>query len=415
MSMVNERTAPEIRVDGFTKPWESGLLGNIMEITSVKRIHQSDWTDRGVRFIRARDIVAIAKGEEVTDLLYISRDKYDEYSALSGKVKVGDLLVTGVGSIGVPMLIENDEPLYFKDGNVIWFRNNSFDGRFFYYSFRGESIQKYIRDVAGVGTVGTYTIDSGKKTPIQFPTAEEEQATIGNFFRDLDDTITLKKQQHEQAVNIKKAMLEKMFPKKGADVPEIRFEGFVRNWEVKRLDGLADIGDGLHGTPKYDNDGEYYFINGNNLNNGRIIITSETKRIGGIAFNKIRIDFNENTIFMSINGTIGNVGFWNNEKIALGKSVAYFNINEIIMPQFAFYVLQTNPLLAYFNDSLTGTTIKNLGLNAIRSAKIIIPDLAEQTAIGNFFCNLDTLIEAQQEELKKLQNIKSACLSKMFV
>ena len=85
-----------------TFSWEQRKLGDMMNVTSVKRIHQSDWTDSGVRFLRARDIVAAAKNEEPDDYLYISKEKYEEYSTLSGKVGVSDLLVTGVGTIGVP-------------------------------------------------------------------------------------------------------------------------------------------------------------------------------------------------------------------------------------------------------------------------------------------------------------------------
>ena len=170
----NGEKFPEIRFKGFTEAWEQRKLGEMMNITSVKRIHQSDWTDSGVRFLRARDIVAASKNEEPDDYLYISEEKYEEYSALSGKVDIDDLLVTGVGTIGVPYLVENLEPLYFKDGNIIWFQNkNKIDGKFLYYSFIGNGIQSFIKASAGTGTVGTYTIDTGKKTPIQFPSKEE--------------------------------------------------------------------------------------------------------------------------------------------------------------------------------------------------------------------------------------------------
>ena len=171
--------------------WEQRKLGEMMNITSVKRIHQSDWTDSGVRFLRARDIVAASKNEEPDDYLYISEEKYEEYSALSGKVDIDDLLVTGVGTIGVPYLVENLEPLYFKDGNIIWFQNkNKIDGKFLYYSFIGNGIQSFIKASAGTGTVGTYTIDTGKKTPIQFP-SKEEQKKIGEYLTNLDHLITL--------------------------------------------------------------------------------------------------------------------------------------------------------------------------------------------------------------------------------
>ena len=195
----------------WSPSWEQRKLGDIMNVTSVKRIHQSDWTDSGIRFLRARDIVAAAKGEKPSDVLYISKEKYEEYSALSGKVSVDDLLVTGVGTIGIPYLISNSEPLYFKDGNIIWFQNSGkINGKFFYYSFTGAQIQTFIKDSAGIGTVGTYTIDSGKKTPILLPKIEE-QKKLGTFFTDLDNLITLHQRKLEKLKNIKKSMLEKMF------------------------------------------------------------------------------------------------------------------------------------------------------------------------------------------------------------
>jgi len=207
----NGADTPEIRFKGFGEKWGEKKLSEIMDVTSVKRIYQSDWTDSGVRFLRARDIVSSYKKEEPTDYLYITEEKYQEYSLISGKVKQGDLLVTGVGTIGVPLLISNDKPIYFKDGNIIWFKNeNKIDGKFLYYSFLNNSIQNFIKLSAGTGTVGTYTIDSGKKTLIKFP-KEEEQTKIGNYFQKLDKQIDLQQKELEKLKNIKKASLEKMF------------------------------------------------------------------------------------------------------------------------------------------------------------------------------------------------------------
>ena len=205
-------SVPQLRFHGFTDAWEQRKLGDLMEITSVRRIHQSDWTDSGVRFLRARDIVAVSKNEEVSEPLFISQEKYDEYSALSGKLKIGDLLVTGVGTIGVPMLINSEEPLYFKDGNIIWFKNeNRIDGRFFYYSFNGSFIQNFITESSGTGTVGTYTIENGKKTPINLPVQKDEQEKIGAFFSKLDSLITLHQRELKKLQILKKSLLQKMF------------------------------------------------------------------------------------------------------------------------------------------------------------------------------------------------------------
>ena len=119
--------------------------------------------------------------------------------------------MTGVGTIGVPYLIKDLNPVYFKDGNIIWFQNaDKIDGNFLLYSFLGIQIQNFIREAAGTGTVGTYTIESGKKTPISLPNKTEQQA-IGSYFRNLDHLITSQGRKIEKLRNLKKACLEKMF------------------------------------------------------------------------------------------------------------------------------------------------------------------------------------------------------------
>lgn len=204
-------TTPEIRFKGFEGDWNEHMLGDLMQVGSVKRIHQSDWTKRGIRFLRARDIVSAFKNEDPADLLYISQEKYEDYSRQSGKVERGDLLVTGVGTIGVPYLISNDEPVYFKDGNIIWFKNaGAINGDFFYYAFASDRVQSHINESAGIGTVGTYTIDSGKKTPFIYPNPDEQQM-VGSYFRKLDELISKHATQLEKLKNIKSACLEKMF------------------------------------------------------------------------------------------------------------------------------------------------------------------------------------------------------------
>ena len=211
MFPANGEKIPKIRFKGFEGEWECRKLRDLMNVTSVKRIHQSDWTNEGVRFLRARDIVAFNKGERIEEPLFISKEKYNEYSELSGKVKIGDLLVTGVGTIGVPYLIEDEDPLYFKDGNVIWFQNeNKIGGLFFYYSFLNNFIQDFIIETAGIGTVGTYTIDTGKKTPIFLPPTKSEQTAIGLFFRQLDETIALQSAEIEKLNQLKKGLLAAM-------------------------------------------------------------------------------------------------------------------------------------------------------------------------------------------------------------
>ena len=191
--------------------WKKRKIQDLMEVTSVKRIHQSDWQTSGVPFLRARDIVAYNKGDKIEEPLFISNYKYNAYSKISGKVEKGDLLVTGVGTIGVPFLIKDNKPLYFKDGNIIWLKNQKkLNENFLFYSFLSTSIQNYIKRVAGVGTVGTFTIKNAKKTPI-FEPIKEEQEKIGNFFSKLDELINKQNQKIDGLKKRKRGFLQKMF------------------------------------------------------------------------------------------------------------------------------------------------------------------------------------------------------------
>ena len=215
-----------------------------MEVTSVRRVHQDEWTTQGVRFLRARDLVAYANNTEIELPLYISKELYEKYTAQSGKVEIGDLLVTGVGTIGVPWLVETPSPVYFKDGNIIWFKNkNAINGKYFYYAFTSASIQKFIKESAGTGTVGTYTIDTGKKTPIYIPSTFE-QHKIASAMKRFDSLITLHQRKLDALKKIKSALLEKMFPKDGSNIPEIRFTGFTEAWEQRKLSDIAAFSKG---------------------------------------------------------------------------------------------------------------------------------------------------------------------------
>ncbi len=213
-----------------------------MNITSVKRIHQSDWRKKGIPFYRARDITALSKNLNIEEPIFISRDLYEEYSKISGKVQINDLLVTGVGTIGVPLLVQT-VPLYFKDGNIIWFQNsNKLIGLFFLYLFKTNTVQKYIHTTTGVGTVPTYTIQSGKNTPV-YITSKKEQKDIGTIFQLIDNLISLQQRKLKLLKLLKKAMLQTLFTNKS--IPNLRFISFDKSWDIVKL---KDVGKATGGT-----------------------------------------------------------------------------------------------------------------------------------------------------------------------
>ena len=185
-------------------------------------------------------------------------------------------------------------------------------------------------------------------------------------------------------------------------------------WEIVELDEVAIIGDGLHGTPEYDKNGRYFFINGNNLQNGRIVVDINTKRVNFNVYEKLDNHFLLDTIFMSINGTIGNMAYFNNEMVVIGKSIAYFNSSKRISKNYLFFYLQNNQLLEYFYEALTGSTIKNLGLNVIRKAKILLPPLPEQLRIAEVLSDTDLYITTLERLIAKKEAVKQGVMQELL-
>jgi type I restriction enzyme S subunit len=177
-----------------------------------------------------------------------------------------------------------------------------------------------------------------------------------------------------------------------------------KGWEWCRLINLVTIlGDGLHGTPEYSEHGEYFFINGNNLSNGTIKIKPETKRVAEEQYLKYKKKLNDRTVLVSINGTLGNVGFYNNEAVMLGKSACYFNLFQNISKNYVKNIIQSPYFRDYALSVATGSTIKNLGLKAMNSFVLGVPPLQEQNQIVDKIDELMILCEHLKVQLKESQ------------
>jgi type I restriction enzyme S subunit len=212
--------------------------------------------------------------------------------------------------------------------------------------------------------------------------------------------------------------MQQLLPAEGKSVPELRFEEFRESgvWEEKKLAELSlKIGDGIHATPIYDDYGDYFFINGNNLIDGKIICDEKTKKVSEDEFEKYKTPLGSNTILLSINGTIGNISFYNNEKVILGKSACFINVDETkLNKKFAASYLATNTIEKYFTTELTGSTIKNLSLKSIRDAVLRIPGKKEQQKIADCLSSLDELITAQAEKIEALKEHKKGLMQGLF-
>jgi type I restriction enzyme S subunit len=208
-------TRPRLRFPEFrdAAEWITRPLGELMAIGSSRRVHESDWATTGVPFYRAREIVALRNGEPINPL-FISESLYAEFVGLTGEIEVGQLLVTGVGSIGVPYLVKDGDRFYFKDGNIIWMKNDQADllGQFLIWLFESEFVQGQIITMAGVGTVGTYTIENAKRTLAIFPEDKREQQRIADCLSSFDTRIAAESRQLGVLKAHKQGLVQQLFP-----------------------------------------------------------------------------------------------------------------------------------------------------------------------------------------------------------
>lgn len=185
--------------------------------------------------------------------------------------------------------------------------------------------------------------------------------------------------------------------------------------EVTLQDVVSILGDGLHGTPKYDDNGEYYFINGNNLSDGKITIKENTGRTNKEEYDKYKKVLNDRTILVSINGTLGNVALYNNEKCFLGKSACYFNVLDEVDKLFVRYVVTDKSFQEYISNYANGTTIKNVSLKTMREYPFLLPPLPEQKAIASVLSSLDDKIDLLHRQNKTLEAMAETLFRQWFV
>ena len=188
------------------------------------------------------------------------------------------------------------------------------------------------------------------------------------------------------------------------------------HWQVRKLVQLTTkIGDGLHGTPQYVENSDYFFINGNNLANGFIVISEGTKCISYEELIQNQVDLNEQTLLMSINGTIGNAAFYRGEPVMLGKSAAYINCSQMLSRELLFFLLQSTFIKTFFDLEITGTTILNLSLQTIRNTPIPLPPIGEQVQIGAYLglktARIDALITKTERSIELLKERRSALIT----
>ena len=314
------------------------------------------------------------------------------------------ILLAGDGDIGkVIHYINGKFDFHQRVYKISNFQNTLF-GKYFYYYFCQNFIKQALKYTAKT-TVDSVRMEMVTLMPIPLPPLAE-QKKIADILSTWD--LAIEKTQNI-ILNLKRR-------NKGL-LKEIMSNKFLMNKGAKEYllcDITEKIGDGLHGTPEYDFKTDFYFINGNNLINNKIIVNSNTNCISRKTYELHKKELNLNTILLSINGTIGNVAYYNGENVVLGKSVAYISCSNIIKKEFLGYLLQSPQMLSYFESELTGSTIRNLSLKSIRQAPIKIPSIPEQQAIADVLNTAERELRMYEQKMELLQTQKKGLMQKLL-
>ena len=296
------------------------------------------------------------------------------------------------------------------------------DDRLLWHWFKSPDFQKLIFQLQEGGVRLYFYYDKLCMGTVSLPSLEE-QRKIGRFFDSLDTLITLHQRKYEKLVNIKKSMLDKMFPKNGASVPEIRFKGFTDPWEQRKLGDISEIKTGPFGSTLHADD---------YVSDGIPIITTEHFKTGSLPIDKCGLPQVSENDFSRLSAYILNAG-----DIVFSR-VGSVDINALITPfqstwlfsgrvlrvrpqnknssQFLHTLLETEDVKNDIRTRAVGQTMPSINTEILKTTPLRLPESTlEQEQLGKYFLNLDTLITLHQRKLEKLQNIKKSCLEKMFV
>ena len=343
------------------KLWEYKKLGDVCTVErggSPRPIDKFITNDEnGINWIKIGD---------TSDSMYITSTAQKikkEGMKKSRYVKPGDFLLSNSMSFGRPYILKIDGCIH--DGwLVLRDEKKVFDKRFLYYYLSSKSTYKKFEAMAVGGVVNNLNSEMVRNTYVPIPN-KDVQLKIANQFDMVRSILESRKKESLLLENLVRARFVEIFGD-----PIIN----EKDWDVIKLNNACDgIGDGLHGTPKYDEYGVYPFINGNNLKAGVIEVTPITKMVNKETYKKHCSTMNYNTILLSINGTLGKLALYNGEEVMLGKSVCYCNLKSEVNREFVYGVMNTDAFKIFLESNATASTIKNVGLKAIRGFKLILP------------------------------------------
>ena len=389
---------PEIRVRGFSDEWARRKLGDMgSTFTGLSGKTKEDFGHGDAKFITYMNVFS----NPIADLQMTETVEID---SKQNCVKAGDVFFTTSSEtpeeVGMSCVMpENADNTYLNSFCFGYRPIEKFDLNYLAYVLRSDSFRKEMMFLAQ--GISRYNISKNKVMEVEIPVPSlEEQSKVGRCFSNLESLISQHQHKYESLVAVKKAMLEKMFPKEGKTIPEIRFAGFTDPWEQRKVREVTDRYDNLRipvaaslriagTTPYYGANGIQDYVEGY-THDGEFILVAED---GASDLKNYPVKCVKGRIWVN-----------NHAHVLQGKCACADN-------QFLAYAISQ----ADIESLLVGGGRAKLNAETLMDIELLLPSKDEQTQIGTYFRSLDNLITLHQRKCEVLKNLKSALLNKMFV
>ncbi|WP_332632556.1 restriction endonuclease subunit S [Halalkalibacter flavus] len=399
---MGNKNIPEVRFGGFSGEWEERKLGEISEKVTEKNknnIYSETFTNSAeFGIITQREFFdKDISNEKNLDGYYVVRpDDFVYNPRISNFAPVGPIKRNKLGRTGVM------SPLYYV------FRTHNVDKSYLDKYFSGNSWHRFMKLIGDSGARSDrFAIKDSlfREMPIPTPSIEE-QIQIGNFFKQLDDTIALHQQELTTLKQTKQGFLQKMFPKEGESVPELRFPGFSREWEQRKLGEVATFINGrAYKQHELLNSGKYKVLRVGNF------YTNDSWYYTDLELGE-KYYAEKGDLLYTWSATFG-PHIWYGDKVIYHYHIWKIDLSDNLDKQFTIQLLEYDK--AKILSDKNGSTMVHITKKGMEDKKVLLPSIEEQIQIGNFFKQLDGTIALYQRELEALQETRKAFLQKMFV
>ena len=422
--MQDNEKKPALRFKGFTDPWEQRKLDEAFDFTvpnntlSRAELNQESGSVRNVHYgdvLIKYGSVLDAQNDELPFITGKSKDDFKGALLQNGDIIIADTAEDETtGKVCEIVNIQDKDVVAGLHTMVCRPKNKTAEGYFGYYMNSSSYHHQLLPLMQGIKVL-SLSKTNVQKTTVKYPKDKAEQQKIADCLRRIDTLITLHQRKYEKLVNIKKSMLDKMFPKNGASVPEIRFKGFTDPWEQRKISELAEKTYG-GGTPTTSNEafwnGNIPWIQSSDIVDGKLMGVEPRKYITQTGLNSSATQLvPKNSIAIITRVGVGKLAYM---PFSYSTSQDFLSLSKLNTEPF-FTVYACYKKLQSELNTVQGTSIKGITKDELLAKTISVPVYSEQKQIGSFFAQLDTLITLHQRKLEKLQNIKKSCLEKMFV